>query len=189
MSIVFWGVDIETSGTVLAKHKTIQIGIAAGLRDVFVSDIGWAECVCEEESLKVTGFTRERILAGPSPSLVDSACWGFANARINANTRIIPVGWNVAGFDMPFVRRDLPTFAKWMSYRSVDLNAICFALDGRNGHKWDWWKEKVKKEAERLLGVGGVQWHDAGFDAVAALLVFGLLKAELGAGRVLGQAG
>lgn len=178
---IFLGLDIETTGSEISQHQLIQIGVARGLHDVFVMDVGHAhaDLVIDPEASKVHGFSVERMVAGNRPAVVDDSLCAWLEDRAVSQTRrwAIAIGWNVAGFDMPFVRKFLPKAAGCFSYRTVDLNAICFALDGKHGHAWDWWKKQIKKKIERMLGV--VRWHDAGFDAVAGLLAFELLREEL----------
>ena len=85
-------------------------------------------------------------------------------------------GWNVGAFDLPFVRDTLPGLASLLSRRSVDLNAVCFTLGGTLPYfgsrpKWNTWKRLSKEAAQAELTAISVapKWHDAGYDALAAL--------------------
>lgn len=78
-------------------------------------------------------------------------------------------------FDMPFVRATLPRSAALFSRRSIDLNSICFLYGGPDG--WQDYKEEAKKEAARIAGES--RWHNAGFDAEAAILSFAYLRSRL----------
>lgn len=199
----FIGLDIETSASNLLG-KTIQIGIARGTESSFVSDIGWSTVefhetarleegdeierglvLIETEALKVNRFDIARIRAGRPAWQIDSEAaewisqWGKG---------LHCVGWNVGSFDMPFVRRDLPNLAKHLSRRTVDLNALCFALGSQSqlfderAPGWEFFKKRSKRYAEEILG--HTQWHDAGYDAKAALLSFRWLSDQMGKSRI-----
>jgi DNA polymerase III epsilon subunit-like protein len=186
MSTRFVGLDIEATGTELEKgHRTCQIGIAFGVLDSLTHDVSWPRdvfaCACDPEALKINGFTEERIHHGRAVSVaVDSyvSNWlGTTKGLGDPHRQLIGVGWNIASFDLPFIRRDLPKTAAYFHYRTVDLNALCFALGGRDGHNWEWWKKEAKKRAAEMLG--REQWHDAGFDAVASLVAFWWLRERI----------
>jgi len=61
-----------------------------------------------------------------------------------------------------------------MECRSVDLNAVCFTFAGTAGSRWKSLKKRSKRYVEGKLG--RADWHDAGFDAAAALLSWEYFK-------------
>lgn len=68
----FIGVDGEMTGTDgPAVHQLMQIGVATSPDEVFVSDIGYNEWQQNEDSMRIHGFTPERIRAAPRPDTVD----------------------------------------------------------------------------------------------------------------------
>jgi DNA polymerase III epsilon subunit-like protein len=175
----FVGLDLETTSSDLVKGaKICQLGMAFGACDGFTSDVGWPLEVCDisEEALAVNKFTRERIAGGPPPETIDAAAAAWLVTHHAGSHGLIAVGWNVAGFDLPFVRAQLPQVADFFSYRTADLNAICFAL-GKPGRTWEAWKKQAKQWATTILGTAN--WHDAGFDAAAGLLAFYWLQDQL----------
>jgi hypothetical protein len=182
------GADGEMTGSTANSEKCaadiwqlIQIGVAVAPDDVFVSDIGYppGEYSSETEAMIVNRFTFERIEKGPSKRSVDYELVKWLVER--DATKLILCGWNVGSFDMPFFQRYLPQFSQLFSYRSVDLNAVCITIAGGMNNRF----KKLKKSAnwyaeERLeqLGTysGVAKWHDAGYDAAAALLCWEYLR-------------
>ncbi|MCA1704012.1 MAG: hypothetical protein LC808_12395 [Actinobacteria bacterium] len=166
----FIGVDGEMTGTDGPDiHQLIQIGVATAPDEVFVSDIGYKKWSEDAESMAVHGLSAERIRAAPGADAVDAElCKWLADKVVGADRGLIVVGWNVAAFDLPYVRRYLPRFAGHLSRRSVDLNAVCFTFAGTAGSRWKRLKKRSKRYAEERLG--RANWHDAGYDAAAALL-------------------
>lgn len=61
-----------------------------------------------------------------------------------------------------------------LSRRSVDLNAVCFTFAATAGSTWKGLKKRSKRYAEERLGRS--EWHDAGYDAAAALLCWEYFK-------------
>lgn len=172
----FIGVDGEMTGTDgPGVHQLIQIGVATAPDEVFVSDIGYKEWSENPESMAVHGLSAERIRAAPRADVVDAELCGWLGDKVVGSGRgLIAVGWNVAAFDLPYVRRYLPRFTSHLSGRSVDLNAVCFTFAGTAGSRWKSLKKRSKRFAEEQLG--RVQWHDAGYDAAAALLCWEFFK-------------
>lgn len=186
----FIGLDIETTGSDVTKHALIQIGVYRKGWKRFERDVGHETWVEEPEAMKVNGFDAERIRHGETPRRVDGDLANFLRDRsFTEMARAIPVGWNVAAFDMPFVRKLFPESSKLIHYRAVDLNSICFTiaerwkmLMERSGRRateapdYDSLKNGAKKFArERVEG----QPHDAGYDAEAAILEWEWLQRRI----------
>lgn len=164
------GLDLETSGSTHDRHVPIQIGIYvdAHLISEYIGGWDWNEWEWDEEAEEVHGIPKETLQSHPPVNIVDGGVaarlWHLVKEqRMNR----IPVGWNVAGFDMPFVRRWMPLTASLLSYRSLDLNAICFYLDGLGGKTWKDHKRAAKQYANAFIDAS--QRHDAGEDAKAAI--------------------
>lgn len=179
-------------------HGLIQIGVAVraenGTVDTFSALMrprsmgeGW----WDERAAQVHKFTVDEVAAAPPADEVDAELHAWLLARgATANRRtLIPVGFNVVGFDMPFVRQELPLSSTVISRRGIDLNAICFLLDGLefnpkagNARGWAGWKRSAKKAVEKTvteLFAGEKEAHDAGFDAAQALLAFEWFRSQL----------
>lgn len=182
--LTFAGLDIETTGSCLADGCGIcQIGVYLDKGVEFVSDIRPHEgALILPKALEVNGFTHERFRAAPSAMEVDYALAQFLEDNHVGTHRLISIGWNVAGFDLPFVRRFLPRSALYLSYRTIDLNAVCFTV---NVMKWDKLKAKVMNIAARDIAYddqskGAPAWHDALYDARAAFYAWNALRDEIG---------
>lgn len=181
-NFTFVGVDIETVGLDLNRHPLCQIGVAFSdhPEDVFVSDVGWDTSgfmfTYEQTALDINGFTLERIQSGPPPEEVWERLHGFLSARSEPAQDVIAVGWNFASFDLPRILRVFPGFANHFSYRTVDLNAICFALGGGDKKSFKEWKTRAQEAA--VLSLGHENLHDAGWDALASLASFDWLRSR-----------
>jgi len=193
---IFVGLDGEMTGSAktpefFKEYQLCQIGLALGLTPdkVFESDIGYDEYSFTQTALDVNGFTHDRIRSGPKPEKVDAELveWLHAKGIKEYNPSLIAVGWNVGAWDLAFVRYYLPRFSKFLSYRTVDLNAVTFAASfvvDRQGLSYYTIKTNAKRYAEERLKVvyPSPAWHSAGFDAAASLAAFeyliGFLKAS-----------
>ena len=91
------------------------------------------------------------------------------------------VGFNVAGFDMPYVKQYMPTLMSLFTRRSVDLNAVCYSMSEYGKASYD----RIKRDAKRHAAeqIGGDSWHNAEFDALAALYAFKYLREAMRDGR------
>ena len=195
---MFIGLDFETSGSDSTRHAPIQVGLAIPGEDVFVRDIGgwnwhngpWTDDLpagylveWSEEAFDVHRIPKDRLRSAPSVGMVDvwTAEW------VNRHAGDVPrpwrniVGWNVAGFDLAFLRRWMPETLGSLSYRTVDLNAVLFAIVGEDRDAYYEVKKAAKDyAADRIAETDefdGDQWHDAGYDAVAALHSLDFLSA------------
>lgn len=92
----------------------------------------------------------------------------------------LAVGWNVAGYDRRFVDLHLPYLRRVLSYRTVDLNALCFGLDGKGGVSWKDWKREAKTYANKFIDPS--KRHDAEVDAQAALREVEFLRGRINDG-------
>ena len=203
MTAQFIGLDLETSGSDIDTGAVpIQLGIATitteGNPAVFDSKIHWPVFhgppaydtvpTWSIEAEAVHNIPKEDLLLAPRTSVVESNAYGWLSRYAPATSRAarIPVGWNIAGFDMPFVRRYLPGVQAGISYRSIDLNAVCFSIGAagiRSPLGGVWRFKGVKGFVKDLSGqkaeeaTGRVAWHDAGFDALAGLYAWHALQA------------
>jgi hypothetical protein len=197
MAIHFLGLDGEmTAADLAAGGRLCQVGLALALPDggidIFRSDIGWqpGDYHWEDQALAVNGFTHERIQAGPPPGDVDAAVLEWLRGHgidLARRGQIVPTGWNVAGFDMPFVWHALPQASRAIGRRSHDLNSVCFLLHETVPYegsqpKWSGWKKIAHRKAEERLSALGIApaWHDAGYDAAASLAARDFLRSVTG---------
>jgi hypothetical protein len=190
---IFVGLDCETSARSLAQGaRLIQAGIAirtdAGL-EVLSELVSWDEMLWDEGAAAIHNIPREALDAARPAAQVDTAFHNWLVLRTPAETshqELVSVGFNVASFDHPFFAHAMPRTMGLFSHRAVELNSLCFALDGApgpDGKCWgsEQWKACAKSvAAERLeaRGLGGVE-HDAGYDAALALEIFDWLRAQM----------
>lgn len=184
----YLGCDIETTGSEFKfEHKTIQIGVYdPKTQTLFREYVGWNEGTfeMEPEATAVHKIPREMILAARPASEVDTMLLNWLVSRGVRAKRGIIVGFNVGVFDMPFVRRDLPTASRHISYRCVDLNAILMSMAVATGVSWLKLKEKAKAYARSVLAteMPDLTQHDAGYDAREAILCWQWCVAQLRVG-------
>lgn len=184
------GLDGEMSDSDLDQGAVlIQIGVCDDYGNTFESllghDAGWYKT---EQASAVHKIPDEDIIAAQRPNQVDARLHLWLQERLNdawvrgENNGIrpfVPVGWNVGNFDMPFVRAFLPMSSRLISRRSLDLNSLCYAFEDSRvtyqGERLSFsrWKEKAMDYAGGVLGDSN--WHDALFDAQAALKAYEFL--------------
>lgn len=170
----FVGIDIETTGLdPNQNHRLIQIGIAFGVLDSFGYDVKpeGAMALCPA-AMEINHFTPERIEGAEGQSQVDAIIHNKLLERGCSKGELTPVGWNVGAFDMKFISKELPKTAEFFSHRVLDLTPICIYKSFLSGYDtaeaWRAMKETEHKRIESLLGEA--KWHDAEYDATAALL-------------------
>lgn len=185
------GLDGEMSDSDLDQGAVlIQIGVCDDYGNTFESllgyDAGWYKT---ERASAVHRIPDEDIIAAQRPEQVDERLYRWLEDRLsdawgrgeNCGLRpFVPVGWNVGNFDMPFVRAFLPASSQLISRRSLDLNSLCYAFEDSRvtyqGERLSFsrWKEAAHRYADTALG--NSNWHDALFDAQAALEAYRFLS-------------
>lgn len=179
--ITYIGMDFEASGTnPWGMHVPIQLGFALSHDREAESLIGgwnWNEWEWQEEAFGVHGITKDRLLGAPRVADADILlAASLLNMGVKSKERMwnVPVGWGVAGYDQQFITRWFPCLRRLLSRRSVDLNALTYSLAGESEREYGNIKKRVKREtAESLMSE---DWHDALYDAKAALVSYDILK-------------
>lgn len=183
------GLDCETTGSIQSRHSLVQIGICLPSGEQFFSHVGWDVFEADPESLQVIRMSEDEIRRGPVALDVERDLIAWCESRGIGEKSLIPVGWGVSTFDLPFVAKTFPDFKKrYFSHRTVELNAICYALaDVKCYHDelqdFDFWKRCAKKAAEFEANAAMKivpDWHNAGYDAVTSLLAFEWLRKIVG---------
>lgn len=170
------GLDIETTGTdPYQNHRLIQIGIVLPNGYKTSHDVQPTGSVnIDEEAMKINGFTLKRLAEAMPTWSVDHTLSSELDNEGYKPGELTPVGFNVGGFDMVFVKKELPKTAKFFSYRTLDLTGVAMMLELRTGKSYRELKEEFhKKIAEKL---GRDERHDALYDAEAALVAVELFK-------------
>jgi len=182
--ITYIGLDGEmSSADISTGGKLIQIGLAKIENGTMVSvasmlnppgDMEWSA-----EAEAVHEFSRDYVESfGLRPSLVDQDLADWVDSE-SVRRDTIAVGFNVGSFDMPFVKQSLPILFNKFSRRTVDLNALIFALSDTD-REFQRIKSNAKLYAEKQMedmfdGFKNRQ-HDAEYDAVMALYCFEYIR-------------
>jgi DNA polymerase III epsilon subunit-like protein len=186
------GLDIETTGLDMkAGHRLIQIGISVldtetGQTNDYVSDVRpVGKIIYSDYALKVNGFSKRRIKAARSQDSVDAAIWSQMMKDSYKLDSLIPVGFNVIMFDMPFIKKELPLVSTLFTYpseqrstRAIDLMSLGLLYEFKTGTPYDSLKKDMKDYVEKVFGYEN--HHDALYDAKAALETLRFLRDKLG---------
>ena len=201
MSLKVFGLDGEMSDAAISDGgRLIQIGVTAHLevdgsvapgKEMFSSLINPGEMGWATRAEAVHGFTRKEIENAPLAAEVDVILkqWLIehgANDKSRGDT--VPAGFNVGSFDMPHVALVLPLSSAMFSRRTIDLNAICYTLEGatyltdKSPLSRTTWKNLAVTYAERMIDSlfegEEIAAHDAGYDALLHLHVWRFLRAQ-----------
>ncbi len=192
VTVIVIGLDGEMSASSRDDGgKLIQAGFAAATSagiDVFSSLIRMDGGLWAEQAAAVHQIPRAELSDAPAAPTVDehAASWMRGHGGRGDRRHLVPVGFNVGAFDLPFFLDTLPATMSYVSRRTIDLNAVCFFLDGSHcparGEALDWrgWKAAGREfAAERLdtLGVAAGP-HDAGWDAAEALVCYDWMRSQ-----------
>jgi DNA polymerase III epsilon subunit-like protein len=170
------GLDIETTGTdINAGHRLIQIGIVLPDGGKIVHDVQpTGDITISGEAMKVNGISLARLGAAKKTHVVDETIAADLKGRGFAAQSLTPVGWNVGGFDMSFIKAELPRTAVYFSYRTLDLTGLAMLYELRTGKGYRELKDLFATRTKEILGRD--ERHDALFDAEAALVALDLFK-------------
>lgn len=206
MPALFFGLDGEMSAAELTHGgRLIQVGVVAHSdrtgqvpsdgSELFSAVLRPSEFMWDQEAEAVHGLTREEVMDAAPAAQVDAElrAWLLEHGAQDGEQSAIAIGFNVGTFDLPHLAAVLPRSASLFSHRSVELNAICFTLDGvpyaGRPTGWQGWKQAaVRWAVAEIAGLDGGEnaAHDAGFDARLHLFVWRFLRAAV-AGRPFPQ--
>jgi len=176
--MILAGVDIETTGLDPDKHhRIIQIGIATDTHAFWRDIQPEGPIMIDPRALAVNKFTLTRIGKADHTSVVDRSLDKLLSSAGFKRGDLTPVGWNVGGFDMQFINKELPLTAKYFHYRCVDLTALAIFYEVKTGKSYKDLKEDLKKKVVSIFGSDNE--HDALWDAQAALVALRLFKEVL----------
>lgn len=174
------GLDFETSAGDTKILAPIQIGITYQDQDYEAIIGNWkfddSQAVrWSEGAAKIHNIPRD-VCEGLDPAQklfnvdVYSSAWLLPLVESTPRMNRVLVGWNVGSFDRRIVADWFPVLNQVLSYRTLDLNTVCyFTADLLNG-SYEAIKKTVKAKAAEALGEE--KWHDALFDAKAGLLTY-----------------
>lgn len=172
------GLDFEASGSdPWEKHVPIQIGMVIGTEQygALIGGWDWNTWEWNTHAATVHNITKEQLAAAEPVWKVDLRVAGWMLDRVGSRMWNIPVGWNVAGYDRQFITRWMPNVNRLLSYRSVDLGALAFALGG-DEKGYAWWKRAAKNYAANKTGYTEDRRHDAVVDAACAVWEYEFLS-------------
>ena len=203
MTTEFIGLDIEATGADwqppgqrpnYQRFALCQIGLAYLYRNSVDETLygrkpepRWVSAVVghdtfdsEPEAMAVHKITEDQIRGAPRPAEVERSLIGWMDEQ--GIRKAIPVGYSVGSFDMPYVREAMPEFARRISMRSLDLNAVVFTISEITGRSHNAVKAAGANYAEKVIrketSMTGVK-HDAGYDALSAILSWEYFKSIL----------
>lgn len=186
--VLFVGLDCETSSAQLATGgRLIQAGAATwreqpgGPIDIYSSLVSHDTLDWDPAAAAVHNIDYDAMRSAPKPASVDHTLqqWLLERGADPEHASIVPIGFNVTSFDLPFFRQALPKTAGMISHRGVDLNSVCFTYADIDGQRtFTHYKNAAKAYANERLTTPGERpaEHDAGYDAAQALLVWWYLK-------------
>lgn len=162
--------------------KLIQIGLSvwtkSGIETISEyirppQDMYW-----EDRAAEVHKITQEQLkLNGKHPEEVDEILYEWLTnhgANPKKRQKTVPVGFNITGFDMPFVKATLPKTYSLFSRRTAELNGMLWLLHGAQGRSMDEWKAMAMEYAQ--INMTTYKPHDAGWDSARHLLCFEYFK-------------
>lgn len=173
------GINGFTIDRILGYHRMRPMGFKDSIEIVHNNNF---DVMMEAESWLFNQF--------PVPSEFAEQFDGVPQGKVKAeqqyyNRLFIPIGWNVASFDMFHIKKDFPKLSKMFHYRSIDLNAVCFTVADALGMEYDEVKGDAKDYAEQRMGhhykvqEENGTWHQAGFDALAGVYAWEFLKIKI----------
>jgi len=198
---IFLALDGEMSSPNFAEGGAlIQIGAYGAINSSIIDDadnarkfespISFENGLWEETAESIHGISLRELDDAPTAEDVDDLFYGWLlSIGAKPNRRLItPVGMNVGAFDMLFVNKFLPRSAELFTRRCVDVNGVCFSMDGIP------YMGEPKSSAEwksLSLEYGRKQWrikfgdanelspHDALFDAWVQGFAWEFLKSGM----------
>jgi hypothetical protein len=196
MATIYIAVDGEmTAASIPMGGRLFQLGLVmvnkisgtkveAGdslLLNFCPDDFYWSD-----EAEAVHGYSEEEVLSYEPAETADKKLVEWLRAHgVSERDRAVIIGFNIGAFDLPHIEAVLPESRKLLSHRSIDLNALCFTLEGfdyrGNETEWTGWKRYAKKYAERTIGLSQnslntEQAHNALYDAYLHFYAWQFLK-------------
>lgn len=202
MAIKFIALDGEMTASSLAMGGRIfQIGLVSIIKDAannpniqesftLTFNPGEDEYYWEEEAETIHGVREEEMLDAIPAREADELIYNWLVSQgVDAKTSpAVAIGFNVGSFDLPHIAEVLPKTYSLFSGRSVDINALCFTLDGvdYNGSNSEWsgWKKMAKKYAERSIFLANnsmyaPEAHNALYDAYLHFYAWQFIQAAI----------
>ena len=188
--VLFVGIDGEMSSASLADGgKLIQFGVAVRLPNGEMVSKGWlinpGEMVWSAEAAAVHQLRLEDVIEQGRPNdEVDQEAYDWLvsfGANEKRREKNVPVGFNITGFDMPFIKAQLPKTYWLLSRRTAELNGMLWLLhglvDNNQPVNFEAWKKRSLEYAASQLE--DFNPHDAEWDAKRHLLCFEYMRSVI----------
>jgi hypothetical protein len=181
--VLFVGIDGEMSSPdIELGGQLIQIGLSvggpSGIETIAFYIRPYDNMFWDDRAAQVHKITRERLKSkGMHPEEVDETLYAWLvskGAQPNHRARTVPVGFNITGFDMPFIKMTLPKTYNLLSRRTAELNGMLWMLHGKQGKTFEDWKDMALEYAK--MNMVDYKPHDAGWDSARHLLCFEYLR-------------
>lgn len=187
---MYIGLDFETTGLDPLRHLPLTLGLAWEAVDVAGGRVRMRGCEFEFQFNATRRWDVEAMLVNElaptvrtfdisnganiiPPEQADSydleICQFFMEQGWSPfDKKLVPVGWNVGGFDMRFMQTFFPQASKFFSHRYLELNSMLYVIEAM---QFSVDKENLKAYAVEQAKADGipVNWHNAEWDAIASL--------------------
>jgi len=162
-------IDLETSGVDKDRHQILSVGCVrlSNMAEFYV-EIRHESITVNPASIRINKIDLSTRDDKTLPTLEEAdeqlASW---LSQEGPDKKLIPLGKNIAAFDMLFLKKYLPKSAKMFGYRSLDLNALIFVDAIVRGLTF----EETRKAAETIgksyaeHRVPNLSSHNAMYDA------------------------
>ena len=186
-SLIYVGLDCETSSDNFQTGRPIQIGISiyvAGQLKEYQSYINHRELDdWSAEAENIHHISPQTLLTAPEAQTVDEELFQWLNKELDypAINSLVAVGWNVNSFDFHFLKPILPLTMGLFSRRVVELNSLIHLYSQTSlvaYRTFDELKEIVKSEGRETLDAYNIKGkeHQAAYDSALGLAIFSNLK-------------
>jgi len=184
--VLFVGIDGEMSAPdIQSGGELIQFGLAV-MVDGSIQSISYLlkpspNMHWDPTAAKIHLIPRDALdTHGVEPAFADEQLYQWL-VKLGANqgqrAKTVPVGFNITGFDLPFVKKTLPRVFSLLSRRTAELNGMLWLLDGKNNLTFEAWKKRSLDYAHSKLE--DYVPHDAEWDAKRHLLCFEYLRSVI----------
>lgn len=180
MSFEIIGLDIETSTNDPNTGEILQLGIAYQKDGVIIDHeynlkyekSYWNVNNWSLESERVHKIRKKELESNTFDyKLLEIEIINLFNNIFSKETVLHPVGFNLGGFDLVFIKNKMPKVAERISHRVIDLNSLFITMNLEYKSEELFIKNKKEKIEKVLNNIDNNKLHNASFDAKLALLL------------------
>lgn len=188
MKLLF--IDLETTGTNYTEHGIHQMSCIIRIDGKDVASLDFKvrphrDCQIDDEALAVGGVTREQIMNYPLPETVYRsmvATMGKYVSKYDARDKFHIVGYNIAAFDVPFLRRWFERcgdkyYGSW--FWSAPLDVMVLAANHLKEKRPSMPDFKLATVATHLgIVPDPARLHEAMYDTILAKQIYDFITGE-----------